>query len=251
MIMLDAIAQHFFFFVLYGFLGWAWESVFVSMWTEHHLMNRGFLNGPCCPIYGCGAMANILLLSAVESPVSLFLLSGFACCLIEYLTSWAMEAIFHARWWDYSGKLLNINGRVCLLGFLGFASFSVILVKVLHPIVVDLTSRIPQNILCIAAGLLFVLGVFDYIVTLTGFHGFNDSLRAMSMAMEKTSMDWSVRVHLAPRLEAMNEAYRDVVSRFTSQQRRMVRAFPRLRSQHYDHALRRLKVSLKTGTDGK
>ena len=181
---LDTIAQHLVYFVFYSFLGWIWESVFVSLWTEHHLINRAFLNGPYCPIYGCGALVNILLLGKVENSFVLFLLSGFACCLIEYVTSWAMEACFHGRWGDYSGKLLNINGRICLLGFLGFASFSVVLMKLLHPVVLLWRTCFPQNTLRMTAGLFVVMGIMDCIVTLTGFHGFKETLNNSAISSQ-------------------------------------------------------------------
>lgn len=250
MIPLDTVAYHFLFFVLYSFLGWVWESVFTSMWVNHHMINRGFLNGPYCPIYGCGALANILLFNSVEDVALLFLLSGFSCCLIEYITSWGMEKMFHARWWDYSGKLLNINGRVCLLGFVGFAAFSLILLKLLHPAVVSLINGIPKNTLHTVAAVSLLLVLFDYVITLTGLHGFNDRLRAMSAAMESTSMDWSERVHLASCLESMNDAYRELISRFTLQQRRIIRAFPQLRSLNYEHALNKVRSFLERKVRG-
>lgn len=241
----DEVARHFLFFMLYSFLGWVWESIFTSLWKNHHLINRGFLNGPYCPIYGCGALVNILLFDKVQSPVQLFLMSGAICCMIEYATSWAMEALFHARWWDYSGKLLNIHGRVCLLGFLGFASFSVVLLKLLHPAVNQMASGFHQNALYSASLSIFSIVLFDYIITLTGFHGFNDRLRALSASIESSSTDWIERMQLAPRLEAMNDAYRDVVFRLTRQQRRMIRAFPQLRSLRYDRTLRDIRSLLE------
>lgn len=94
--------QWFLLFLVYSVLGWVWESVFCSLWTTGHFVNRGFLNGPYCPIYGYGALLDLILLGRVDDPLLLFFISGTLCCLLEYFTSVAMEKLFHARWWDYS-----------------------------------------------------------------------------------------------------------------------------------------------------
>ena len=110
-----ALEQWFLWFMAYSFIGWAYESILCSI-VGKRLVNRGFLNGPVCPIYGTGAVAVVWALGSFRDQVAvLFLLSAFLTTTLEYLTSWVMEKLFHARWWDYSGRLLNIHGRVCLL----------------------------------------------------------------------------------------------------------------------------------------
>ena len=94
------VEQWFLLFLIYSFCGWIWESVFCSLWSRHKLINRGFLNGPYCPIYGYGALLDLIVLGHITDPLLLFLLSGTLSCLLEYLTSVGMEALFHARWWD-------------------------------------------------------------------------------------------------------------------------------------------------------
>lgn len=91
----------FLWFLLYAFIGWVYESVLVSV-SERRWVNRGFLNGPLCPIYGCGAVLAIVLLHDFTSPIEIFLISSFGASILEYITSWGMEKLFHARWWDYS-----------------------------------------------------------------------------------------------------------------------------------------------------
>ena len=107
-------------FVLYSFIGWMYESILCSV-AGKKLVNRGFLNGPVCPVYGTGAVAVVFVLSPLkDKPLALFLTSALLTTSLEYLTSWAMEKLFHARWWDYSKRFLNIHGRVCLRGFVAF-----------------------------------------------------------------------------------------------------------------------------------
>lgn len=88
----------FLWFLLYAFIGWVYESVLVSV-SERRWVNRGFLNGPLCPIYGCGAVLAIVLLHDFTNPIEIFLISSFGASILEYITSWGMEKLFHARWW--------------------------------------------------------------------------------------------------------------------------------------------------------
>ena len=96
-------AKIFLWLITYSFFGWVYESILCSI-TSGTLVNRGFLNGPLCPIYGFGALT-IILAFWQEPDISvwnLFFSSMVLTCTLEYVTSWAMEKLFHARWWDYS-----------------------------------------------------------------------------------------------------------------------------------------------------
>lgn len=93
MLMLEYL---FLWFLFYSFAGWVYESILVSV-SERRLVNRGFLNGPICPIYGCGAVLAIVLLHDLHNPFAVFLISSIGACMLEYVTSWGMEKLFHAR----------------------------------------------------------------------------------------------------------------------------------------------------------
>ena len=109
-------------FFYYSFLGWCVESAICSV-NERKLINRGFLNGPLCPVYGVGAIGCIyLLLPLREHLVILYIASTLLVSVIEYFTGWLLETIFHTRWWDYSHYKFNIHGRVCLLNSLMFGA---------------------------------------------------------------------------------------------------------------------------------
>lgn len=130
----------FLWFLLYAFIGWVYESVLVSV-SERRWVNRGFLNGPLCPIYGCGAVLAIVLLHDFTNPIEIFLISSFGASILEYITSWGMEKLFHARWWDYSHYRFNIQGRICLLGAIVFGFGGVLIIDVVQPQVERLTAR--------------------------------------------------------------------------------------------------------------
>lgn len=124
--MIEFWSRLFFIFIFYSFSGWVVETVRVSL-REKKFVNRGFLLGPYCPVYGLGATCLDLMLGRLISrPILYFFLSMLIAALIEYLTSFIMEKVFHARWWDYSDRALNINGRICLENLLQFAFFGTI-----------------------------------------------------------------------------------------------------------------------------
>lgn len=123
----------FLYFILYSILGWLVETLYCSALVKHWV-ERGFLNGPLCPIYGCGAL---LMLGGLEPyvshPLLLFVLSMFGASLMEFVVSWAMEKLFGMRWWDYSDQPFNLQGRVCLLNSTLFGVMGLVLAKVVHP----------------------------------------------------------------------------------------------------------------------
>ncbi len=156
-------------FFLYSFAGWLWESIVCSLYDHGRLINRGFLNGPYCPIYGWGALCGILLLRSIDSPVFLFLCAGVSTCTLEYLTSYAMEKLFHARWWDYSDKPFNLNGRIYLNGFLAFGMATVLLIKWINPFMVSVIGQVSPQGLAIPTQILILVYLGDNIVTFSEF----------------------------------------------------------------------------------
>ena len=124
---MKTIETWFLWLMIYSIIGWGYESTICSI-GQRKLINRGFLNGPYCPIYGTGAVLVLLVLGRIQNPVLLFFAGALVTCSLEYLTSWLMEKLFHARWWDYSKRKFNIGGRVCLIGAVVFGAFSVVLV---------------------------------------------------------------------------------------------------------------------------
>ncbi|NLT57477.1 MAG: putative ABC transporter permease [Clostridiales bacterium] len=158
------LKNYFIWFVLYSAAGWVWEVAFCSS-RAGRLINRGFLCGPYCPIYGVGALLVIWLLSGIEHPLLLFLAGALLTCLLEYFTSWVMEELFRTRWWDYSDKPLNLNGRVYLRGALAFGLLSVAVVKLVHAPVAAYTAQLPEPVASWIAVGLFALMLTDALYT--------------------------------------------------------------------------------------
>lgn len=130
-------------FIIYSFFGWIWETCYVSAKVGHYV-NRGFINGPLCTIYGCGAISVYLILKPLEDSLILLFFGGIiVATVLEYFTAVLMESIFHTSWWDYSDKKFNFQGRICLGASLGWGAFTVLLFRVLHPVVEDIVKLYP------------------------------------------------------------------------------------------------------------
>lgn len=169
----------FLWFLCYSFAGWVYESALVSA-QERRWVNRGFLNGPLCPIYGVGAVLAAVLLTPLRAhPLLIFAISAIGASTLEYVTSWAMERLFHARWWDYSNFRFNLNGRICLLGAVVFGIAGVLIVEFVHPWVAALTWAMPLPTLHWLCFIAFVLVSCDCAVTVAGLDGFDRRLSAL------------------------------------------------------------------------
>ena len=131
-------------FFFYCFCGWVWESCYVSA-CQRQWVNRGFLQGPMLPIYGCGAIIILFATLPVQNDLRLIWLFGMlAATLLEYVTGAAMETLFKVRYWDYSKKKFHLNGYICLSSSIAWGFFSILLVRFLHPPVGRLLSRVPD-----------------------------------------------------------------------------------------------------------
>ena len=128
-------------FWIYSFLGWVLETTLVSF-KSRKFINRGFFLGPYCPIYGTGGVLLLFLNGYRTDPFVVFILSIFICSLVEYLTSYFMELIYRVRWWDYSNRFFNINGRICLFNSVFFGLFGTLAVCFLNPYFTNLINSL-------------------------------------------------------------------------------------------------------------
>ena len=157
--------EYFLIFLVYSFIGWCIEVV-LTLINEKKFIDRGFLLGPYCPIYGYGMLLIVFLLRKyIDDFVVLFILSMVISLVLEYLTSYFMELIFKARWWDYSSKKYNINGRICLeYGFL-FGVGGTLIMYVVHPFIVSVIINFSNLGILIIGITLLVLFIIDNVVS--------------------------------------------------------------------------------------
>ena len=152
-------------FFIYSVLGWIVEVIDVFIKT-HKLSNRGFLIGPYLPIYGSGCILIIILLNnQTNDLISLFLKSMIICSILEYFTSYIMEKIFKTRWWDYSDRKYNINGRICLVNMFLFGILGCILLYIINPILAYILLNINNNIKYILGITIIIILLIDFIIS--------------------------------------------------------------------------------------
>lgn len=155
------IAYYIILFMSYSFIGWMIE-VHQLYQAEGRYINRGFLVGPYCPIYGYGGMAITLLLTKyLNDPLALFIMATIICSIIEYFTSYFMEKIFKARWWDYSDKKFNINGRICLETLIPFGLLGLLVMYGLYPSILYFIEKIPNVLIIVIAVILLAIYIVD------------------------------------------------------------------------------------------
>lgn len=186
-------------FIFYSMIGWIIE-VLDQFYRKKRFINRGFLLGPYCPVHGIGALLMVLLLSGItDSYIILFFSASLICTILEYITSFLLEKIFKARWWDYSCYKFNLNGRVCLQNSIFFGIAGVFIVKIANPFVVKfIIQNVPDlNVICLVLGIIFTLDLFISFNVIVKFKNITniltkDSTEEISNRVKKTLAKKSV-----------------------------------------------------------
>ena len=167
--MLDTVVNYVFMFFFFSAVGWTIECTYRSL-GEKRIINSGFLHGPMCPIYGTGMLAFHIVLVPLSQPAEkrfwLVILLGMVLAdTVEYMTSFLMEKLFHARWWDYSNNFMNLHGRICLKHTVYWAIISVIYTYIIAPLYDFILSFIPQNVRGIAVIVILAVFLVDLFIT--------------------------------------------------------------------------------------
>lgn len=193
--MLAQVQNDILLFFVCAFAGWLME-VGCKLVQFRRFINRGFLIGPYCPIYGFGAVLVCRLLSRFSGdPLAVFALALLVCATLEYITSYVMEKLFHARWWDYSEKPFNLNGRVCASTLIPFGVMGLMLVYFVQPFCFGLFDRMPPTVRTVLCVVLCTLLLVDVIVSTTVL-GKIRSTANLSHADDTESITLAVREHL-------------------------------------------------------
>ncbi len=172
----ETILRYILYFFFYSAVGWLAESCYCSV-RPRKWVNRGFLTGPLCPIYGTGTLVFLIFVSPIKEKLSLpatiagreidlaiiavFFAGLVMADIVEFSVSLIMEKMFHARWWDYSGNFLNIQGRICFKHSIYWGIATVGFLYVIHPFVNRYFSRIPLDVVEIALAVILVIFVID------------------------------------------------------------------------------------------
>lgn len=232
----------FMYFVIYSILGWICEMIYCSV-LQWKITNRGFMYGPYCPIYGFGAVIVVIFLSPIyNNPVLVFLLGMILTTLLEYVTSFFMEKIFNAKWWDYSHLPLNINGRVCLVNSILFGIMGLFLTYMIHPYISNLVSKIPIEYFNSIVLVLVVVMVIDFMSTLNVILNLKRKLIWLKELAESMSDKSKLNnIELIKQLEELKE---NTINRSSIFYKRILEAFPHVEFKKFSKQINELKLEL-------
>ncbi|WP_291652160.1 putative ABC transporter permease [Clostridium sp.] len=210
------------YFSIYSFLGWICEVIYCSI-PSKKFINRGFLKGPVCPVYGFGAMFVIYIMKwiNINSAILVFILGGFIASIIEFIADILLEYVFHTRLWNYSDRKFNIKGRVCLLNSTLFAVLSTILIKIVHPLVLDIVVSLSSITIIIVSSLCIIVFLIDGVFTVREVIKLNITLKNMNI-LKEIKKEFKLKCHI-----------------------RLIEAFPQLEHKKYMKELKKLKEIIK------
>lgn len=206
------IANYFLIFMFYSIIGWIIEVV-VFLHLERKFINRGFLIGTYCPIYGCGGLLITLTLTRYqEEIITLFIMSCFICATLEYLISYIMEVIFKTRWWDYSNNKFNLNGRVCLGNTIAFGFLGCLVVYFINPFIYHLFDILGNsvNVIAIIIGVIFIV---DVVISSKIIYNFSKTTKLV----------------VKDSTEEITKKVKEILLNKSILSRRLVRAFPKFK----------------------
>lgn len=218
-VMLEDFLYLFLLFIIYSFIGWAVETIAVFVSTKK-IVNRGFLMGPYCPVYGFGALILISILSKYSNdPFNIYIMFVAYASILEYFTSYLMEKLFNARWWDYSNQKFNLNGRICVANSLAFGVLGIFLGYFVNPLVISIINVIPVTILYYVTIGIMMFFMVDLCITF--------------------SIVTKLRKNIVLLNKDMTEDIKNQIAKWI-QEKRFFKAFPLLREK-FDVAIARYK----------
>jgi uncharacterized membrane protein len=230
------------YFFLYSILGYICEVIYCSI-GQKRWVNRGFLHGPWIPVYGFGALAALGIKEYVPHPAIFFLLAILATSMIEYITGWMLETVFHIRLWDYRDHRFQLHGRICLLNALLFGLLALGVGYGLHPMIAPIVNSFSERLRSFgASGMLLILAV-DTTASISSMAVFADRLNRVK----------NLHSLIENRLEELTQELRDSLegelARIFEQLRksgtRLLNAFPTMHADALDRQLQSVRDLMK------
>lgn len=179
-------AESYLMFFIYSFVGWIIEVIYYGI-TEGKFINRGFLAGPLCPVYGLGFYAAIWIFEPFKDNfMIIFFGMAAACTIVELIAGVILFHMFHMRWWDYSDYKLNFKGYICLRFFIYWGIAASLGIYVLHPAVKWLISHISMPVRIGILIFFTIILITDLVMTLITIAGFRKKFQAMEKVVSGT-----------------------------------------------------------------
>lgn len=242
------------YFIIYAFFGWCLEVIYQAV-ELGKFVNRGFLNGPYCPIYGFGMIiVTDTLESLKENIIVLYVGSVILTTVLELVTGFVLEKIFHQNWWDYSEERFNLKGYICLKFSLLWGIACLIAVRLIHPFVVKFVDYMPETFGLILICIIMTGFVSDMIITVFAVIHIKNRLKlldSISAEMRKISDYTGEKLYNSvENSKKRREKYEELREKYkkTGKQkfvdRRIENAFPKLKI-NTDKSLREQFEKLK------
>lgn len=210
------IKIYFLLFIIYAVIGWCME-VICKLIQYKRFIDRGFLIGPYCPIYGVGALLITFFLNKyTQDPIVLFVMAVVVCGILEYLTSYFMEKIYHARWWDYSNKKFNINGRICLSNLIAFGILGMFIMYISNPFLIGQLEKLTTTWLNIAFWTILAIFVTDNILSGIINNSIKTTTKQLGEKMDNT--------------EEITRKVREILQKKSALHRRLINAYPKIQA---------------------
>lgn len=233
-------------FIIYSFLGWCAEVIAHAV-TLKKFVNRGFLNGVYCPIYGFGVVLVVICLTPIQDNLLLLFAGSIVLTsVLELITGFILEKVFHTRWWDYSNQKLNIGGYICLKYSILWGAACVVVMKAIQPLIMDLIKIIPQ----IAGQIIvfiFLLGMLtDLVSVIISLSSMSKRIR-LAEDVKKRILESSDKIggKIAGDVLELQEKLDKLPDRKSIIQRRLEKAYPPLANINKDNGKEELKALLK------
>jgi len=241
---MEIFYKSFLYFFIYSVLGWIAEMLYCRLF-EGKWTNRGFLYGPYCPIYGFGGIIVAFLLKPFSSnPVLIFLLGCILTSLLEYITSYIMEKLFDAKWWDYSNIPLNINGRVCLLNSVLFGILGLFLTYIVHPYTESLISKIPIIHLPHIVFFILIFFIIDIITTLNTILNLKEKLKIIHDIKDQIQIKTNSNVQNIEIIKQLEDLKLKFMNKKETLKNRLINAFPNMDMPKFKESFDELKVAI-------
>lgn len=238
-------------FTVYAFLGWVLETVYATI-KKRCFINRGFLNGPFCPIYGFGTIVLITFLKPFMNNVfALFIFSIILTSLLEYLTGYILETLFHSSWWDYNNRKYNIKGRICLEFSIYWGLLSIFILKIIHPTLDFIIKWIPFPIGTWIFSALLAYFIADFTASLIEvihmhslfkeLHNINleikERLENLNSHIKSLRRNKQIDANSEDLIAELKTRYEYIISKAIKRSSRIRNAFPEFKSKRFNGVL--------------
>lgn len=267
-------------FLIYAFFGWCMEVAYAAM-ERGIFVNRGFLNGPYCPIYGCGMIIVVQVLYPLRDNFAILFIGSFILTsVLEYFTGFFLEKIFHNKWWDYSNLPFNIKGYVCLKFSIYWGLAGMFVIDMVHPVIYGFVKHMPHFIGIIIVSVIMLAFIVDCGITVSTILKFNKRLKMLDEiaqrlhkisdeigeniyenvenALEKTEEFQKNHEELMLKVankkeemkkerEELEHKYKDLLEKKGFGFKRLMKAFPGMTSKERNESLQKYKAQFHIG----